>query len=651
MLGLLLVGRRFGGWRLAVTLPFAWAAYPFTEYASNANTNDAIMPAFLIFGFWAATSPAGRGVGSALAAWTKMAALIVVPLWATYPDGVLTRRPRPILIFAAAFALTTLAAFWILFLEPHPLREVRVFWDRTFVSQFDRHSPFSLWDWGQYHARGIPDLAWLRKVLTAVVVIAAVVFAFVPKRKSPLQLAALTGALLIGFEFVLIHWFYLYIPWFLPFVAFAVLAPAALTRSEVPAWLPREATERRTVLAAAGAVVLLLVSWTLLHFSIWNRIVITDVPVYEGYGRAMAAGQIPYRDFHLEYPPAALPAFLLPTIGNGSAGYRNVFDGSMLFCALAALGAMLVCLRALGRRGPPMVAALAFAALAPLLLGSVVRTRFDYLPAALTVAALAALLLGRDRIGSGLLGLGAAVKVFPLVLIPIAVAYTWRRHGRAEAIRCAAISGGTLLVVVLPFFVLSPGGMWNTVTLHATRGLQVESLGAAVLLAAHQLTGIGLHTASNSGSQNLSGTGADVLAVVMLLLQLAVVVALWVSFARGPADRERLVRYFAATVCAFIVLGKVLSPQFLIWLIPLVPLVAGRRGLIASSLLGLALVLTQFWFPTRYWALVNDYATTASWLVFTRDLVLLAIIAVLVLPVRELALRRAPAAEPAKAPA
>jgi hypothetical protein len=41
--------------------------------------------------------------------------------------------------------------------------------------------------------------------------------------KTPLQLAALTGALLIGFELVLTHWFYLYIPWFFPFVAFAVL--------------------------------------------------------------------------------------------------------------------------------------------------------------------------------------------------------------------------------------------------------------------------------------------------------------------------------------------------------------------------------------------------------------------------------------------
>src|SRR5262249_46647940 len=160
-------------------------------------------------------------------------------------------------------------------------------WDRTFVSQFDRHSPFSLWDWGQYHARGIPDLAWLRKVLTGVVVIASAAFAFVPRGESPLQLAALTGGLLMGFAVVWILWVYLYIRWSMPFVACAVLAPTALTRSEVPAWLPRAGADRRTVLAGVGAVALLLVSWTLLHFSAWNRILITDVPVYEGYGRAM----------------------------------------------------------------------------------------------------------------------------------------------------------------------------------------------------------------------------------------------------------------------------------------------------------------------------------------------------------------------------
>ena len=58
-------------------------------------------------------------------------------------------------------------------------------------------------------------------------VVAVFAFAYVPKRKTPLQLAALTGVLLLGCQLVLTHWFYLYIPWFFPFVAYATLAPAA----------------------------------------------------------------------------------------------------------------------------------------------------------------------------------------------------------------------------------------------------------------------------------------------------------------------------------------------------------------------------------------------------------------------------------------
>ena len=60
-------------------------------------------------------------------------------------------------------------------------------------------------------------------MLQVLLVAGAVLVAFVPRRKSILQLAALTAAVLIGFELVLTHWFYLYIPWFFPFVAFAVL--------------------------------------------------------------------------------------------------------------------------------------------------------------------------------------------------------------------------------------------------------------------------------------------------------------------------------------------------------------------------------------------------------------------------------------------
>jgi len=245
LLGLVLVGFRFGGNRLAVTLAFAWVAYPFTQYASSSNTNDAIMPAILIWGFWLCSSAWARGAASALASWTKFGALLLAPLWLSYPDGL--RLPRAKLAFAAAFVAATFVAFSILLLEPNPAHAARVFWDRTLGWQLTRESPFSLWDWRQYHARGIPDLHVVQWVLEGLLAVGALTVSFVPRRKSPLQLAALTGALLIGFELVLTHWFYLYIPWFFPFAAIALLARPA--RAAVAAEQPsiREHTPRALV--------------------------------------------------------------------------------------------------------------------------------------------------------------------------------------------------------------------------------------------------------------------------------------------------------------------------------------------------------------------------------------------------------------------
>ena len=230
MLGLALVGRRFGGLRLAAVLPFAWAAYPFTQYVSSSNTNDALPALFLVWGFWLASSSFARGAFTALAAWTKFAPLLVVPLWASYPDGL--RRPRAVSVFVAGFVAATLASFAILLLEPSPIDAARIFWNRTIGWQLGRESPFSIWGWGQYHAAGIPDLHLVQLPLIGLVLAGSVAAAFWPRTKSPLQLAALTGALLLGFQLVLTHWFFLYIPWFFPFVAFAVLAPSARREPE-----------------------------------------------------------------------------------------------------------------------------------------------------------------------------------------------------------------------------------------------------------------------------------------------------------------------------------------------------------------------------------------------------------------------------------
>ena len=223
IVGLVLVGLRFGGRRLAALLAFGWTAFPFTAYTLDANTNDAIMPAFLLLGFWLVTSDWARGAGVALAGWTKFGALLVAPLWATYP----TLELRRVLRFFAAFLATTIAAFAILLLEPSLWHAVRTFWERTVAFQAGRNSPFSIWGWGQYHAAGIPDLGFLQPVVAVLAVALALVVSLVPRRKGPVELAALTAAVLVAFQLTLTHWFYLYLPWVVPFVLLWLLLPQA----------------------------------------------------------------------------------------------------------------------------------------------------------------------------------------------------------------------------------------------------------------------------------------------------------------------------------------------------------------------------------------------------------------------------------------
>ncbi len=174
---------------------------------------------------------------------------------------------------------------------------------------------------------------------------------------------------------------------------------------------------------------------------------------------------------------------------------------------------------------------------------------------------------------------------------------------------------------------LGPHGVYESVRGQGDRPLQIESLGASLLTTFGRPLVVTAH-----GSQSLAGQGT--LGAVFAVAQAVAIVALWVAFLRGPVDRERLLRYSAACVCAFVALGKVLSPQFLLWLVPLVPLVRGRRGVAATLLLSAALVLTQVWFPWRYWGYVEHFHLAG--VVLARNLTLLALLGVLAWP----ALRR-----------
>jgi hypothetical protein len=398
----------------------------------------------------------------------------------------------------------------------------------------------------------------------------------------------------------------------------------------VPTRFESSSPPRRPRASWAGAALtgaaLLAIAWGALHVAPWTDYQIVDTPVYERYGEAMTAGQVPYRDFQPEYPPAALPAFVLPALGP-SDDYRTLFEILMLACGMGIVALVAVTLARVGVAGRELYASVALAALAPLALGTVVLTRFDLWPALLTAAALAALVSGRDQLGLGVLGLATAAKLYPAVLLPVALVYA-ARHGRQNALAALVAFMGAVLLCFLPFLLLAPEGVWASIERQTGRPLQLESLGAALLLAGKQLGLYEPTVVSTFGSQNLAGSLPDRLASVQTLLQIVAVVAVWVAVTRARDPLAGLLGGSAASVVAFVAFGKVLSPQFLIWLIPLVPLAAAVSGLGTLVLFVTVLVLTQLWFPTRYWDVVDLGAV--GWLVLARDLVLVCLLFALV---------------------
>jgi len=398
--------------------------------------------------------------------------------------------------------------------------------------------------------------------------------------------------------------------------------------------MPKLLEARFAALVAALALFVVLCSALP---SVWHgNARISDVPVYERYGDAIQRGSVPYRDFRPEYPPGALAAFVAPSlVSNGRVGYARAFGVEMALFGAACVLFTFLALRTLGATGARLFVGTAVPAAAPLLLGPLVLTRFDLYPAALVAAALAAFVAGRDRLGGGVLGAAIAVKLFPAVLLPVAVAWTWKRRGRRQALVVLAICVGVAAAVFLPFVAIAPDGVAWSIWRQLGRPLQIESFGAAVLLALHQL-GMPLGWSSSHGSQNLTGTVAAVASVATSIAQAGVLLWIWERYARRAAPSPAaFVCACAASLVAFVALGKVISPQFLIWLLVGVVLVGGRRMLPAVALLVVACILTRGWFPYRYWSLVFTFDPLVSWLVLARDLTLLALLAVVVRPVRE----------------
>ena len=351
-----------------------------------------------------------------------------------------------------------------------------------------------------------------------------------------------------------------------------------------------------------------------------------DVNMYHLFANnVIDDGLVPYDDFFMEYPPGALLAFLPPALLADDL-YAPVFKLAMAFCgaiSMAIVAGLLVRRRV---AAVELLVGVGLVAVSPLLLGHVYLNRYDPFAALLGVIALAVLLSGRVRSGAAWLALAFVTKVFVAAALPVVAIRVLRRNGRRALIAGAAWFALVTAVAFVPFALVGAGGLRAAFVFQAERLLQTESLGGSLLLAAERL---GLYDARIVAglSVDLGGGLPDALAALSTLVSLAAIAAVAIAYALGSDDDERLILGFAAAVVAFTAFSKAVSPQYLVWIVPLVALVGWRTLRLAAPITAVASLAT---FISQHGFEGLTVEAWAVWLLVVRNVLLVLLFALLV---------------------
>ena len=219
MLGLFLLGRSIRGPTTGVVLAYLWAAYPFTLFALSSNSNDSLVALLIVVALLVMRWAPARGVAAAFAGLTKFAPLLLAPLFLRGTGPPPNRRQT--VRYCAAFAIAIALAMAPVVLSG----DFSAFWHDTVVYQVGRPAPFSIWGlWGGEVGRTTSSLSFEQHLVEGAMVALAIAVMFVPRRRGMVEVAALGAAVIVALQLCLTYWFYLYIPWFFPFVIIALVA-------------------------------------------------------------------------------------------------------------------------------------------------------------------------------------------------------------------------------------------------------------------------------------------------------------------------------------------------------------------------------------------------------------------------------------------
>ena len=409
------------------------------------------------------------------------------------------------------------------------------------------------------------------------------------------------------------------------------------------AWVIQKVRERPLLFFALIHAILFLAYFAILDQSVGNA----GVP--RQFAVKILDGQVPYSDFFSEYPPLALLSFLLPALfSTTQPAYGFLFAVEMLLLDLVVL---FILAKFASRFKIRVWRVLSVYTLCLLAIGPIVTGRYDLLPATLVLVALYAFVSGRHKTAWAVLALGATAKIYPVIIAPLFALYLLRHRQYRQLTQGIAIFGGVLLAINLPWIIINADGFWQFISYHLERGLHSESSYGSVLLIGQIMGLTQVEGAMTYGSWNLSSPMADTLSQVSSYITASLLMFLYALYARRLWKKsgniagvemfrrngatELMLRYSLLAVFIMLLTSKLFSPQFLIWLCPLIPLVRARWRYVPWVLFLVIGGLTQYIYPHYY----LDFEAFVPYLVIMlaiRNFLLVVMAILYLLPTRSL---------------
>ncbi len=310
-----------------------------------------------------------------------------------------------------------------------------------------------------------------------------------------------------------------------------------------------------------------VVSVTLLHPG--------DVTEYSTYAHAALTAPLLHR-LPSEYPAPALVIFLLPLLIPLAYPWA--------FAVLAGIGLLALITSYQGASITGWDVASSRRLVAYLALGSVmvVAGRYDIFATAAALFSLRAAKGGRWSAAWTWSTVGFALKLFPAVFWPAFFIAEWRKDGRLPIKRLVWVAGGLVVIAAAPAL-FDPGALLNVAHFYVHRPTEVGSLAAGLSLLLDWRSTRWINT---SHSLNVFNSVAAPISTVVVIAAVIACVALWRVQLRGRLPLEAVC---LATLTLAVVGGKVLSVQYLIWLMPLWALYRVRASWVAACVINLAI--------------------------------------------------------------